>query len=74
MLSWRQLALALVAMTLIAVLGSAVLTMLAGPDREALPTPTAAEQLERSSPVWRGIGSYGGRPAEDHRAAPPAAE
>lgn len=74
MLTWRQLALALLAMTLVAVIGSGVLTVLVGPDRHPSPTPTAAEQLDRSSPVWRGIGTYGNRPAEEPPTAPRPAE
>lgn len=63
MATWKQLGLALLAMTILAVIGAAVLVVVARSKNGELPAPTAAQQLERASPVWHGIGRYGGRPA-----------
>ena len=64
MMSWRRLGLALLGMALLATLGAVALVVVARTLRDDAPASTAAEQLERSSPVWKGIGEYRGRPAE----------
>lgn len=63
MMTWKQLGLALLAMTALAVIAAATLVVIARSYTAEAPAPTASQQLERTSPVWHGIGRYGGRPA-----------
>ena len=65
MATWKQLGLALLAMTVAAVIAAAVLVVAAGSDNEEGPAPTATQLLERASPVWHGIGRYGGQATEE---------
>lgn len=68
MITWKQLGLALLAMTALAVIAAAALVVIARSKTEEVPAPTASQQLEEASPVWHGIGRYGGQPAVE----PPA--
>lgn len=62
MLTWKQLGLTLLGMAAIAGVAAVVIVIVVRTQWGDVPAPTAAEQLERSSPVWRGIGRYGGEP------------
>jgi hypothetical protein len=70
MATWKQLGLALLAMTVLAVFAAALLVVLARSRNEEGPAPMATRQLERTSPVWHGIGRYGGQPAGEPPTTP----
>lgn len=63
MMTWKQLGLALLAMTALAVIAAAALVVIARSRNAEAPAPTATQQLERTSPVWHGLGRYGAQPA-----------
>lgn len=71
MATWKQLGLALLAMTVLAVIAAAMLVVVARSQNEEAPAPTTAQQLERASPVWHGIDRYGGQPTGEATAPRP---